>query len=82
MSEGPAHFTFDGQRLAARPGQTLAAALLDNGIAVVARSFKYHRPRGVMAAGVEEPSALVTVGEGGRAEPNTRATDVFVWHRG
>ncbi|WP_179562760.1 2Fe-2S iron-sulfur cluster-binding protein [Sphingomonas sp. R3G8C] len=73
------HFTFDGKRYTARAGQTLAAALLDNGVAVVARSFKYHRPRGIMAAGVEEPSALVTVGEGGRAEPNTRATDVFVY---
>ncbi|PTR13076.1 MULTISPECIES: 2Fe-2S iron-sulfur cluster-binding protein [unclassified Novosphingobium] len=79
MSGAALTFTFDGKTYAARPGQTLAAALLDNGVAVVARSFKYHRPRGIMAAGVEEPSALVTVGEGGRAEPNTRATDVFVY---
>jgi glycine cleavage system aminomethyltransferase T/NADPH-dependent 2,4-dienoyl-CoA reductase/sulfur reductase-like enzyme len=72
-------FTFDGVEYRARPGDTLAAALLANGIGRVARSFKYHRPRGIMAAGVEEPNALVTVGEGGRTEPNTRATDVFVY---
>jgi methylglutamate dehydrogenase subunit C len=71
-------FTFDGRTLEAQPGDTLAAALLRNGITLVGRSFKYHRPRGIMSAGVEEPNALVTVGEGGRAEPNTRATDVFV----
>ena len=72
-------FTFDGKPLKARAGDTLAAALLANGIGLVARSFKYHRPRGIMTAGVEEPNALVTVGTGGRTEPNTRATDVFVY---
>ena len=72
-------FTFDGTRYPARNGDTLAAALLANGVGLVGRSFKYHRPRGIMTAGVEEPNALVTVGEGGRAEPNTRATDVFVY---
>jgi methylglutamate dehydrogenase subunit C len=72
-------FSFDGRPLEAQPGDTLAAALLRNGITLVGRSFKYHRPRGIMSAGVEEPNALVTVGEGGRAEPNTRATDVFVY---
>lgn len=72
-------FTFDGRAMTARPGDTLAAALLANGVSLVARSFKYHRPRGIMAAGVEEPNALVTVGEGGRTEPNTRATDVLVY---
>lgn len=72
-------FTFDGRAMLARQGDTLAAGLLANGVSLVARSFKYHRPRGIMAAGVEEPNALVTVGEGGRTEPNTRATDVFVY---
>ena len=72
-------FTFDGKHFRARPGDTLAAALLANGVGRVARSFKYHRPRGIMAAGVEEPNALVTVGSGGRTEPNTRATDLFVY---
>lgn len=72
-------FCFDGTDYRARPGDTLAAALLANGVGRVARSFKYHRPRGIMAAGVEEPNALITVGEGGRTEPNTRATDVYVY---
>lgn len=72
-------FTFDGKAYQAHEGDTLAAALLRNGIGLVGRSFKYHRPRGIMTAGVEEPNALVTVGEGGRREPNTRATDVFVY---
>ncbi|WP_373475862.1 2Fe-2S iron-sulfur cluster-binding protein [Sphingorhabdus sp.] len=72
-------FTFDGKHYHARKGDTLAAALLANGIGLVGRSFKYHRPRGIMTAGIEEPNALVTVGEAGRAEPNTRATDVFVY---
>ncbi len=72
-------FTFDGKTYQAQEGDTLAAALLRNGIGLVGRSFKYHRPRGIMTAGVEEPNALVTVGEGGRSEPNTRATDVFVY---
>lgn len=73
------NFTFDGKQMQACEGDTLAAALLANGIRLVGRSFKYHRPRGIMTAGVEEPNALVTIGEGGRAEPNTRATDVFVY---
>lgn len=73
------NFRFDGKTYTAQEGDTLAAALLRNGIGLVGRSFKYHRPRGIMTAGIEEPNALVTVGEGGRAEPNTRATDVFVY---
>ena len=73
------NFTFDGKPYKAQDGDTLAAALLRNGIGLVGRSFKYHRPRGIMTAGVEEPNALVTIGEGGRTEPNTRATDVFVY---
>lgn len=72
-------FSFDGKSYKARPGDTLAAALLRNGVGLVGRSFKYHRPRGIMTAGVEEPNALVTVGTGGRAEPNSRATDIFVY---
>ena len=78
-AEPTINFTFDGVNLRARAGDTLAAALLANGVNLVARSFKYHRPRGIMAAGVEEPNALVTVGEGARMTPNTRATDVFVY---
>ncbi len=79
MTEPMINFTFDGKAYQAKHGDTLAAALLRNGIGLVGRSFKYHRPRGIMTAGVEEPNALVTVGEGGRTEPNTRATDVFVY---
>ncbi len=78
-AEATLRFTFDGVAMRARPGETLAAALLANGVGLVARSFKYHRPRGTMSAGVEEPNALVAVGEGGRTEPNTRATDLFVY---
>ncbi len=73
------NFSFDGKSYTARAGDTLAAALLRNGIGLVGRSFKYHRPRGIMTAGIEEPNALVTIGTGGRTEPNTRATDVFVY---
>ena len=76
---GTIRFTFDGKPLLAHRGDTLAAGLLANGIGLVARSFKYHRPRGIMSAGVEEPNAIVTVGTAGRSEPNTRATDVFVY---
>ena len=72
-------FSFDGKSYTAHEGDTLAAALLRSGVGLVGRSFKYHRPRGIMTAGVEEPNALVTIGEGGRTEPNTRATDVFVY---
>ncbi len=78
-SDATIGFRFDDKPYRARPGDTLAAALLANGVGLVGRSFKYHRPRGIMTAGVEEPNALVTVGEGGRREPNTRATDVFVY---
>ena len=67
-------FTFDGRRLSGHPGDTLASALLANGVHLVGRSFKYHRPRGIVGSGVEEPNALVRLGEGGFVEPNARAT--------
>jgi sarcosine oxidase subunit alpha len=67
---------FDGREIAAHAGDTLASALLANGVRVVGRSFKYHRPRGVFSAGVEEPNALVQLRQGGRSEPNSRATTV------
>ena len=76
---GTVPFTFDGKAYAGHPGDTLAAALVAAGVKLVARSFKLHRPRGIMAAGVEEASALVTVGYGAHAEPNVRATDVFLY---
>src|SRR3954466_3303870 len=67
-------FTFDGREYAGHPGDTLASALLANGVRLVGRSFKYHRPRGILSAGVEEPNALVELRGGARREPNTRAT--------
>ena len=72
----PIRCEFDGRPLAGFAGDTLASALLANGITLVGRSFKYHRPRGLLAAGVEEPNALVTVGDGGRTTPNLPATTV------
>ena len=72
----PVSFTFDGNQYAGYEGDTLASALLANDVHLVARSFKYHRPRGIYGVGSEEPAALVTVGEDGRTDPNTRATIV------
>jgi sarcosine oxidase subunit alpha len=70
----PLAFAFDGTRYEGYAGDTLASALLANGVHVVGRSFKYHRPRGIYTAGVEEPNALVRVGRGAMCEPNTCAT--------
>ncbi|RKF16536.1 sarcosine oxidase subunit alpha family protein [Roseovarius spongiae] len=70
----PVGFRFDGHRYEGFAGDTLASALLANGIRVMGRSFKYHRPRGVLSAGSEEPNALVTTGLGPAQEPNVRAT--------
>ncbi|WP_405401856.1 sarcosine oxidase subunit alpha family protein [Paracoccus sp. Ld10] len=67
-------FTFDGRHYTGHPGDTLASALLANDVRLMGRSFKYHRPRGVFAAGSEEPNALVELRDGPRKEPNTRAT--------
>lgn len=75
----PIGFTFDGKTYAGFAGDTLASALLANGVHLVARSFKYHRPRGIFSAGAEEPNALVRVGDGARALPNTRATQVELY---
>jgi sarcosine oxidase subunit alpha len=69
----PLGFTFNGTRYEGYRGDTLASALLANGVHFVARSFKYHRPRGIVSAGPEEPCALVRVGEGARAKPNLPA---------
>ncbi|MFD3191810.1 sarcosine oxidase subunit alpha family protein [Sedimentitalea sp. HM32M-2] len=67
-------FSFNGKSLAAHPGDTLASALLANDQMMVGRSFKYHRPRGLVASGAEEPNALVNMGAGATFEPNQRAT--------
>ena len=70
----PLNFSFNGKGLSGYAGDTLASALLANGIHLVGRSFKYHRPRGILSAGIEEPNALMTIGQGADADPNTRAT--------
>ena len=67
-------FSWDGKQLSGFHGDTLASALMANGETILGRSFKYHRPRGIMSAGVEESGAIVTLGNGARAEPNTKAT--------
>ncbi len=69
-------FRFNGRDYAGHPGDTLASALLANGVRLIGRSFKYHRPRGIMAAGAEEANALVQLGSGSSAEPNLKATQV------
>ncbi|MEM9196348.1 MAG: sarcosine oxidase subunit alpha family protein [Pseudomonadota bacterium] len=72
----PLQFRFNGRRLRGFAGDTLASALLASGQTLLGRSFKYHRPRGLVAAGVEEPNSLMTIGDGARSEPNRRATMV------
>ena len=67
-------FRFDGARYEGFAGDTVASALLANDVTLMGRSFKYHRPRGVLSAGSEEPNALITTGQGGAQEPNVRAT--------
>jgi sarcosine oxidase, subunit alpha len=75
-------FNFDGQIYSGFAGDTLASALLANGVMLFGRSFKYHRPRGLLAAGSEEPNALVSVDRGpGRFTPNLRATGVELHER-
>ena len=69
-------FTFNGRRYKGLAGDSLAAALLANDVHLVGRSFKYHRPRGIVSAGAEEPNALLQVGDDPRTEPNLKATQV------
>jgi sarcosine oxidase subunit alpha len=73
-------FRFDGKRYEGFAGDTLASALIANGVKLVGRSFKYHRPRGILSAGPEEPNALVELRAGARREPNTRATVTELYH--
>ena len=72
-------FTFDGQTYEGYAGDTLASALLANGVRLVGRSFKYHRPRGIVGSGAEEPNALIQLGVGAHTEPNTRATQIALF---
>jgi sarcosine oxidase subunit alpha len=71
-------FTFDGRPMTGHAGDTLASALLAGGVSLFGRSFKYHRPRGLLSAGVEEPNALVTVLRGEVREPNIPATTIEI----
>jgi sarcosine oxidase subunit alpha len=75
----PVNFTFNGKALQGYAGDTLASALLANGIHLVGRSFKYHRPRGILSAGSEEPNALIQLERGSRTEPNLRATQIEIY---
>lgn len=75
----PLRFKFDGRQYTGYQGDTLASALLANGVQVVGRSFKYHRPRGVFGLGIEEPSAMVRLRTGARAEPNLRVTEIELY---
>ncbi len=73
-------FSFDGQPYTGCEGDTLASALISNDVHLVGRSFKYHRPRGIVAAGAEEPNALVTIDRAaGRVTPNLRATQLALY---
>ena len=75
----PLSFRFDGKTFTGYEGDTLASALLGNGVKLVGRSFKYHRPRGILTAGSEEPNALVELRTGARCEPNSKATTVELY---
>jgi sarcosine oxidase, subunit alpha len=72
-------FSFDGKRYRGHPGDTLASALLANNVRLVARSFKYGRPRGIVGAGAEEPNALVQLDVGARTTPNVKATQAELY---
>ncbi|MCH6581718.1 MAG: sarcosine oxidase subunit alpha [Gammaproteobacteria bacterium] len=75
----PISFRFDDKLYSGYVGDTLASALLANGVHLVGRGFKYHRPRGILSAGSEEPNALVQLGTGGATDPNLRATQVELY---
>ncbi len=75
----PLSFTFNGKTYSGCEGDTLASALLANGVHLIGRSFKYHRPRGIMAAGADEPNAMVQLGTGARSEPNVKATQISLY---
>ena len=75
----PIRFTFNGKSYGGFVGDTLASALLANDVTLVSRSFKLHRPRGIVGAGAEEPNAIVQVGKGASTIPNLRATQVELY---
>ena len=73
------YFTFDDKKYFGYLGDTLASALLRNGVKIIGRSFKYHRPRGILTAGSEEPNALVSILRNGQINPNLKATEVELY---
>jgi NADPH-dependent 2,4-dienoyl-CoA reductase/sulfur reductase-like enzyme len=75
----PLAFSFDGREYTGYAGDTLASALLANEVGLLGRSFKYHRPRGLLSAGSEEPNALVELRDGARREPNTPPCSATCW---
>src|SRR5699024_32146 len=75
----PLSFTFNGKRYQGYEGDTLASALIANGVSVIGRSFKLHRPRGFVAADAQEPNAIMQVGEGATVRPDQRATQVELY---
>ena len=75
----PLSFRFDGRRYKGFAGDTLASALLANGVSIVGRSFKLRRPRGIVGSGAEEPNAIMQIGKGAHAQPNLRATQVELY---
>ena len=72
-------FEFNGKKLSGYGGDTVASALLANDIHLIGRSFKYHRPRGILTAGSEEPNAVVQLNTGARTEPNIRVTQAELY---
>ena len=74
VEENVIFFFWNNKKYFANKGDSIAAGLLANNQHVIGRSFKYHRPRGIMSAGVEEAGALVTIGNGAYTEANVRAT--------
>jgi sarcosine oxidase subunit alpha len=75
----PLSFSFNGKTYHGYAGDTLASALIANGVVIVGRSFKLHRPRGIVASGAEEPNAILQIGNGATALPNQRATQVELY---
>ena len=75
----PLNFSFNGHHMQGYAGDTLASALIANGVQIVGRSFKYHRPRGIMAAGSEEANALVQLETGARTLANQQATRIELY---
>ena len=75
----PLTFSFDNKPFTGYAGDTLASALLANGVHLIGRSFKYHRPRGILSCGVEEPNSLIQLGSGAGTQPNLRATQIELY---